>query len=76
MLGAGRQKKEDLIDPAVGIWIKKRIGDRVEKGEDLALFHVNKETNLAESIKLFTAAVMISEQKPELPPLIYSTIES
>jgi len=76
MLGAGRQKKGDVIDPAVGIWIKKRIGDRVEKGEELALFHVNKETNLEESIKLFTSAVIIMDQKPDLPPLIYSTIES
>jgi pyrimidine-nucleoside phosphorylase len=35
-LGAGRIKKEDSIDPEAGIWLEKKIGDRVKKGEPLA----------------------------------------
>ena len=35
-LGAGRARKEDKIDPAVGFWFRRKIGDRVERGEVLA----------------------------------------
>lgn len=42
-LGAGRVKKEDGIDHAVGIWIKKKIGDKVNKGDILAYIHANDE---------------------------------
>ncbi len=74
LLGAGRQKKEDVIDPAVGIWMKKRLGDKVEKGEELAVFHVNGETNLEESMERFLGAVEISQEKPEPKPLVYGTV--
>ena len=40
-LGAGRTKKTDVIDPAVGIVVKKRLGDRVEIGEPLCELHAN-----------------------------------
>lgn len=42
-LGAGRVKKEDGIDHAVGIWLKKKIGDKVNKGDILAYIHANDE---------------------------------
>ena len=42
-LGAGRVKKEDGIDHSVGIWLEKKIGDKVEKGETLAYIHANDE---------------------------------
>lgn len=40
-LGAGRVKKEDGIDHSVGMWIEKKVGDRVNKGDILAYIHVN-----------------------------------
>ena len=75
LLGAGRQTKSDVIDPAVGLWMKKRLGDKVEKGDELAVFHVNDEKNLDESISRFKAAVKISETRPETLPLIYKVVE-
>ena len=42
-LGAGRIKKEDVIDKSVGIEICKKIGDKVEKGEILAIVYSNDE---------------------------------
>ncbi len=58
-LGAGRVKKEDGIDHAVGIWIKKKIGDKVNKGDILAYIHANDEEkgktaveNLKQSYKI------------------------
>lgn len=43
MLGAGRQTKEDEIDLAVGLVLKKKVGDRVEQGDTLAVIHSNSE---------------------------------
>ena len=40
-LGAGRVKKEDGIDHSVGMWIEKKVGDRVNKGDILAYIHAN-----------------------------------
>src|ERR1700692_4304 len=41
VLGGGREKKEDTIDPAVGLEFRKRIGDAVERGEPLCTLHYN-----------------------------------
>ena len=60
LLGAGRSKKDDVIDPAVGYWMKHRLGDWVEKGEPLAEFHVNSRTNLEESLQRFQDAISIT----------------
>lgn len=40
-LGAGREKKEDAVDPAVGLIVHKKIGDAIEKGEPLVTLHYN-----------------------------------
>ena len=74
LLGAGREKKSDTIDPAVGIWMKKRLGDAVEAGEELALFHVNDNRRLTEAQCRFQEAVTIGELPPDKTPLIYTTI--
>ena len=75
LLGAGRVKKSDIIDPAVGLWLKKRRGDRVEKGDLLAEFHVNKEDNLDEAVQKLKNALKIEDKKPDLPPLIYEVVQ-
>ncbi|OAA31225.1 thymidine phosphorylase [Kosmotoga arenicorallina S304] len=41
ILGAGREKKEDGIDPAVGVEVLKKVGDRVQRGEPLAVIYAN-----------------------------------
>jgi thymidine phosphorylase len=41
-LGAGRSRVEDAVDPAAGIELWKRVGDRVEAGEPLAAMHVGE----------------------------------
>ena len=50
ILGAGREKKEDVIDPGVGIIIKKKTGDTVRKGETIAILYGND----SEKIKVAT----------------------
>ena len=71
MLGGGREKKEDKIDPAVGLEFHKRIGDRVEKGEKLVTIHYNSGAKLAEAKALIADSYMIGEQAPrEKRPLV------
>ncbi|MFI5059439.1 MAG: thymidine phosphorylase [Candidatus Acidiferrales bacterium] len=64
MLGGGREKKEDTIDHAVGIEFRKRIGDRVEKGEPLAMIHYNADAKLAEAKSLIAESYQIGESAP------------
>ncbi|ESU73231.1 pyrimidine-nucleoside phosphorylase [Geobacillus thermopakistaniensis] len=72
-LGAGRAKKEDVIDLAVGIVLHKKIGDRVQKGEALATIHSNRPDVLDVKEKI-EGAVRLSPQPVARPPLIYETI--
>jgi pyrimidine-nucleoside phosphorylase len=64
MLGGGREKKEDTIDHAVGIEFRKRIGERVEKGEPLAMIHYNADAKLAEAKSLIAESYQIGESAP------------
>lgn len=73
MLGAGRATKESKIDLAVGIVLRKKVGDRVEKGESLATLHTNFE-NVEEIKKLLYQSFTISLNETKAPPLIYDKI--
>ncbi len=75
ILGAGRTKKDDIIDPAVGIIMKKRIGDNVEIGEVIAEFHVNDKKKSDKAIEIFKNAIIIGKNKPDEVKLIYGVIE-
>src|SRR3984957_11593610 len=75
VLGGGREKKEDKIDPAVGLEFHKRIGDLVERGEVLCTVHYNSDARLAEARRLVETAYRIETEKlKSLPPLIYRVI--
>jgi pyrimidine-nucleoside phosphorylase len=75
VLGGGREKKEDAIDPAVGIEFHKRIGDAVTRGEPLCTLHYNAATRLDEAQLLVQTAYKIEPEKPKaIPPLIYRVI--
>ncbi|MBE1554067.1 pyrimidine-nucleoside phosphorylase [Sporosarcina limicola] len=69
LLGAGRATKEDEIDFAVGIVLKKKIGDAVQVGEPLAIIHSNLE-NVERSITLIQQHIFIEKQQVESPRLI------
>ncbi len=75
LLGAGRVTKEDVIDPAVGIVVKKRLGDYVKKGEELAVFHINDTARVEEAVARFKKAYILSQAQPDELPLIYTVIE-
>jgi len=75
VLGGGREKKEDTIDPAVGLEFHKRIGDAVKRGEPLCTLHYNAGSRLGEARFLVESAYQIEPEKPKVvPPLIHRVI--
>ena len=73
-LGAGRMKKGDPIDPAVGFVIHHKVGDRVEKGAPLFTVHANSAERLAEARERALAAHQFSREKVRRLPLFYKTV--
>jgi pyrimidine-nucleoside phosphorylase len=74
VLEGGRNRKEDVIDPAVGLEFHKRIGDRVSTGEKLVTIHYNSEAKFGEVRKTIENAFIFGEEEPLLPPLIRQVI--
>lgn len=64
-LGAGRTKKEDTIDTAVGIVLKKKIGEKVAENEVLAYIHANSKVKGQEAVKQLLDCYKIVEEKVE-----------
>ncbi len=75
MLGAGRAKKEDTIDPAVGLIMHRRVGDRLSIGEPFCTLYVNDETHLKEAVALLHESMTISLDKPAPSPLVYAIVK-
>ena len=61
-LGAGRARKEDVIDPAVGFVMKKRVGDRVEAGETLCTLYLAREEDAEAAGERVLNAVRIGKE--------------
>ncbi|MDE1453215.1 pyrimidine-nucleoside phosphorylase [Bacillus paralicheniformis] len=72
LLGAGRATKEDKIDLAVGIMLRKKVGDAVEKGEPLVTLYANRE-NVDDVIAKVYDNIQIAE-KAEAPKLVHTVI--
>jgi pyrimidine-nucleoside phosphorylase len=71
-LGAGRAKKADPIDHAVGFVIHRKVGDKVKEGEALFTIHANDESKLMEAREAVLAAHSFSEDDVAPLPLFYS----
>ena len=70
-LGAGRARKSDPIDHAVGFLIHHKVGDQVEKGDPLFTVHANDTEKLVEARKAVIAAHYFSDEPVERLPLFY-----
>jgi len=75
LLGAGREKKEDIIDHSAGVLLKKKVGDKVSKGEVLAVLHSNDTTKISQAKAMYSSAYLIQNQPLEKLKLIYQIIE-
>jgi pyrimidine-nucleoside phosphorylase/thymidine phosphorylase len=60
LLGGGRATKEDSVDPAVGLMVHKKVGDRVTVGEPLCTIHYNSPDRLAAALPLIEQGYTIS----------------
>ena len=74
ILGAGRIKKDDIIDHSAGIIINKKTGDFVKKGETLCTLYTNNPDILTKASEEYLSALEFSVTPINRPPLIYKTI--
>ncbi len=76
VLGAGREKVDDVIDPGAGLVVNKKLGHRVDKGEPLVTLHYNNPSRLSEAEERVRRAYSISETPPSsTPELILAVLE-
>ncbi len=73
-LGAGRSKKDDPIDYAAGIILRKKTGDYVEKGEKIAVFYCNDSALVPDAQHRFLESITWGETCPEKSPLIFGIV--
>ena len=73
-LGAGREKKGDPIDYAVGIEIHRNVGDEVTKGDPLFTIHANHQRGLEEARVRLLQAHTWRDTPVEPLPLIYDIV--
>ena len=71
-LGAGREKKDDELDPGAGIEVLVKVGDRVAKGEPVARLYGGRNADRAEA--LVREALKISEEPVDSPPAILDSL--
>ena len=64
LLGAGRNTMEDAIDYGAGIWLDKKSGDAVKKGDVIATLYASDKKRLEDGAELFKQAVKVSKKKP------------
>ena len=74
-LGAGRERKEDDIDPGVGIEVLKKVGDEVSPGDVLGVLH-HRPGDISDALARASSAWAISEEPTSPPRLIHDRIES
>jgi pyrimidine-nucleoside phosphorylase len=74
MIGAGRDKKEDAIDPAVGIILEVKAGEKVDAGSVLCRLYYTKEDRVEEAAEMVEDAFRISAQKPDDRELILEVV--
>jgi pyrimidine-nucleoside phosphorylase len=73
-LGAGRERKEDAIDHAVGILVHKKVGDRVSAGEVIFTIHANEPERLARAESRLSTALTVSDSPVDRLPMFYRII--
>ncbi len=75
ILGGGRERKEDSVDPAVGIVLHKKVGDTVSVGEPIATIHYNDDARAQRARQLIADSCEIAGAAPKTKrPLIHRVI--
>ena len=74
-LGAGRNKVDDIVDPAVGAIVFAHPGDRLEKGSPILELHYRQERDLGPALDLVRQAIVLSDAPPPVLPLIIEEVK-
>jgi len=74
VLGAGRETKESVIDPAVGLVLEKKTGDAVERNEILGYLYYREEKRAEEALEILNRAIDYDTEPVEAPRLILDIV--
>lgn len=74
MIGAGRDRKEDSIDPAVGVILETKVGQKMDAGAILCRIYYTDETNVEEAAEMVEDAFRISQNTPDERELILEVV--
>ncbi len=74
LLGAGRQTADDTIDMGAGIYLHKKSGDTVHKGEPIATLYSSTAEVLTNATARFESALSYTDSRPTQPPLILAKV--
>lgn len=74
MIGAGRDKKEDAIDPAVGVILEAKVGQKMDAGSILCRLYYTNEERVEEAADLVEDAFRISANAPDERELILEVV--
>ena len=75
LLGAGRETVDGIIDPAVGLVVDSKIGDRLSAGDPLVTIHYNDDRRLEEVERLLAGAYHIQDEPPVPVPLVHKILD-
>jgi thymidine phosphorylase len=74
VLGGGRTKQEDPVDPAVGVLMEARIGDDIEPGQTVARVRCRDEQSGRAAARLVAEALSLGETPVAPPPLVHEVL--
>jgi thymidine phosphorylase len=73
-LGAGRNRMDDPVDPAVGVLLLAKPGDAIAKGDPVFEIHYRGPATLEAALPLATRAVAIADERPAARPLLVAEV--
>ncbi len=74
LLGAGREKKDDVIDFGAGIYLCKKTGDEVREGDTVARLYTNKNEYADSALAVIKEAFDYSQKKPYIGKTVLGTV--
>jgi pyrimidine-nucleoside phosphorylase/thymidine phosphorylase len=74
ILGAGRERADATIDPAVGLMFKKKVGDAVCAGERICILYSNERSRVPRALEMIREAIVISPDRVSPPPLVLERV--
>ncbi|MEI6509907.1 MAG: thymidine phosphorylase [bacterium] len=74
LLGAGRQKKGDAVDPGAGLLLARKVGEEVHRGERLATLYSNQPEGLEKALQFLQGAFSLSPERVAPSPLFLGKV--